>query len=538
MSQSVSLVQRIRRPRATITAAAVVAGGLVTALILAGCGLVNAQPVDTTGNVTFSHPLAIPPQAVSHTNARGEKVFDIAARAGTSGFLAGKATRTQGFVDAAGDAPAGPYLGPTIVANRGDNIRVNVRNQLSEPTTVHWHGMHLPAVMDGGPHQMIAPGDTWSPHFPIDQQAATLWYHPHPHGETEAQVGAGMAGMVILHDESEQALNLPHEYGVDDVPVIVQDKNFDASGQFASDRRGFIGALGDTLLVNGTLGPYLDVTTDVVRLRLLNASPARVYNFQFDDKRAFDLIGTDGGLLSAPAPMSSIRLSPGERAEILLRMQPGQTATLQSVAPDLGGAQALRASNGAADRFDVLQLRAAAQLTSLGAQPSALVPMKPMAASDATVQRTFTLDGFNINNAQMDMTRIDETVVVNTTELWSVTNTTSSPHSFHVHDVQFQVLSAGGEPPAVELSGWKDTIYLTPRTEFRIIMRFTDYTDPDMPYMYHCHLLWHEDRGMMGQFVVVKPGQRAGTPPPIQGRDADHAAGSGPREHEGTEHEH
>ncbi len=172
---------------------------------LAGC--INGSPVDTTGTVEFETPLPIP-ALVEGTD------FSLEAQEGTTEF-AGIPTKTLGY--------NGSYLGPTLVMNRGDDVRVHLQNSLEETTTLHWHGMHLPADMDGGPHQPVEPGQPWDPEWTVDQPAATLWYHPHPHGETERQVGMGLAGMVILRDDAEAALPLPRDYGVDDLPVIVQD---------------------------------------------------------------------------------------------------------------------------------------------------------------------------------------------------------------------------------------------------------------------------------------------------------------------------
>jgi suppressor of ftsI len=518
---------RLRRPRATlITAGLAVVAAASVGVGLAGCGSVfGGGTVNTVGTVTFDTALPIPPLAEPTVNAAGEKVFDLDARTGTTEFLPGTKTPSWGF--------DGAYLGPTIVAERGDRIRMHVTNHLAEETTVHWHGMHLPARMDGGPHQMVSPGEVWEPHWGIDQPAATLWYHPHLHGETERQVQMGMAGMVILKDPLEAALNLPRQYGVDDVPVIVQDKRFDDQGAFTDDVSGFIGAIGDTVLVNGAIGPFLDVTTDVVRLRLLNASPARTYDFGFSDERSFDLIATDGGLLRAPAPLAHIRLSPGERAEVLVRVVPGERVTLRSTPPDLGVDAVNAGMNAGNDTLDVLQLRAAPTLKPLGALPATLAPMERWKTSDAEVTRTFRLDGHEINGRQMEMGRIDERVEVGSLEQWVVSNTMDAPHSFHVHDVQFQIASVAGAAPPPELAGWKDTIYLPPKTEFRLLMRFTDDTDRNVPYMYHCHLLTHEDDGMMGQFVVVKPGQRAGTVP-----EDTTAAGSGSGPRQENDHEH
>jgi FtsP/CotA-like multicopper oxidase with cupredoxin domain len=189
--------------------------------------------------------------------------------------------------------------------------------------------------------------------------------------------------------------------------------------------------------------------------------------------------------------------------------------------------------NAGSDTLDVLQLRASATLTPSAPVPATLAPLERWDAADAAVTRTFRLDGHEINGRKMESGRIDETVTVDTLEQWVVTNTMDLPHSFHVHDVQFQIASIGGSPPPPELAGWKDTVYLPPHTEFRLLMRFADYTDRNAPYMYHCHLLSHEDAGMMGQFVVVKPGQSAGTVP--EDTTAPHG-GSGPRED--TPHDH
>ena len=180
--------------------------------------------------------------------------------------------------------------------------------------------MHLPAAMDGGPHQMIEPGGIWFPSWQVDQPAATLWYHPHLHGETAEHVYRELAGMFLI-DDPDAAPALPRNYGVDELPVIVQDKSFTDDGQL--DERAPLlsptGFLGDTVVVNGTIGPYAEVTTETVRLRLLNASNARIYDFGLvgPDGRPHDfvLVGTDGGLLPAPVPAERVGLSPGERRD-------------------------------------------------------------------------------------------------------------------------------------------------------------------------------------------------------------------------------
>ncbi|MGX5694696.1 multicopper oxidase family protein [Agromyces soli] len=499
---------RLRRPTATIASglAALAAGGLV-ALAFAGCGVVTPGPVSTVGKVDFDRPLAIPPLAESTVDADGVRAFSLEARAGTTEFEPGVPSETWGF--------DGDYLGPTLVAERGERVRVDVSNSLDEPTTVHWHGMHLPAEMDGGPHQVVEPGAHWSPSWAIDQPAATLWYHPHPHGETETHVARGLAGLFLLHDERERALGLPSEYGVDDVPVIVQDTGFSAEGRLEGAQRGYAGGLGDELIVNGTRSPFLEVHDELVRLRLLNASTARSYAFTWSDGRPMRQIASDGGLLEASVDLDRLRLSPGERAEVLLRVEPGERVVLQSrMTPEIAGLVGpVAATNGGDDAFDVLEVRAAATLDLASPVPAVLNEIADFDETQIAADRRFELnDSFEINGRAMDMGRIDEQVTVDTLERWTVVNDTALPHSFHVHDVQFRLASIDGAPPPPELAGWKDTIFVEPGREYVLLMRFEDYADPDTPYMYHCHLLWHEDQGMMGQFAVVEPGPRATMP--------------------------
>lgn len=491
--------------RAGALAAGHAALALTLAFALAGCGAIpgSVTPVDET---EFTNELAIPPLAPSRV-VDGTRVFELTAQEGTTEFRQGVQTETWGF--------NGSYLGPTLRAERGERVAVEFTNELGEPTSVHWHGMHLPAAMDGGPHQEVEPGATWRPTWEIDQPAASLWYHPHPHGVTEEHVYRGLAGMFLLDDDASRAAALPQEYGVDDVPVIVQDKVFDDDGQLElSDDGSEPGTLGGTVLANGTVGAYHEVTTERVRLRLLNGSTARTYQLGFQD-RDMELVATDGGLLDTPVTLEQVRLAPGERAEVVVRLEPGETTRLHSFEADLGGVVVPFAMGGN-DAFDVLELRAADQLTRSPEpawEPSVHAAQDALHEDSAAATRTFELDDRQINGRRMDMGRIDEVVTEGDTEIWEVRSIVPMPHSFHVHDVQFRVLSVDGDAPPPELAGPKDTVYLEPNRTYRLLMRFDDYTDPDVPYMFHCHMLLHEDEGMMGQFVVVGPGQEAGTPP-------------------------
>ncbi|QIS02597.1 multicopper oxidase domain-containing protein [Nocardia brasiliensis] len=488
---------------AMVVLLALAVGGGVTAVYL------NAD-VSTVGRTEFRNELAIPPLAPARLLPDGTREFELDMRSGRTEFRPGQATETWGF--------NGAYLGPTLRARRGEQVAVTVRNHLPEASTVHWHGMHLPAAMDGGPHQMVQAGATWQPRWTIDQPAATLWYHPHPHGATEDHVRRGLAGMFLLDDEFSETLPLPRNYGVDDLPVIVQDVKFrenelDSSHAIFRD----VGFLGDQTMVNGTLAPYRTVCDELVRLRLLNASTARTYTFGFADGRGFSLVATDGGLIEQPLTLDRLPLSPGERAEIVVRMRAGERTVLRSNELDAGLDFWTQRFAGGDDTFDVLELRAADTLRPSPALPATLARPSTPDGSDSVVERRFELNLSGINGKPMAMDRIDFTVTRGTTEIWTVRNNDGMPHNFHIHDVQFRVLRRNDGPPPAALNGPKDTVFLPPNTTVRLAVRFDGPADPAAPYMYHCHLLWHEDLGMMGQFAVVEPGGSAVPPPPHHG---------------------
>lgn len=497
--------------------------GVGGAFVLGGGGLgayYAAARRDTAGKIDFRTALAIPPLAESTTSGAVRR-FSLGIQAGETQLKEGAPTRTWGI--------NGTYLAPTIRARRGERVEVAVHNGLDQETSLHWHGMHLPAAMDGGPHQPVAAGATWTPTWTVDQRAATLWYHPHVHGATADHTYRGLTGLFLVDDpagagaagegaasegpagDSAAALNLPSTYGVDDVPMIVQDRAFDGDNQFAErlPLAGSLGVIGDEILVNGTLGPYFDVTTRLVRLRLLNGSNARLYNFGFSDDRAFALIGTDGGLLAEPWETTRLYLSPGERAEIVVAFEPGETVDLRSYpSPDYGGASGRL--DGFADRLDICRFRAADTLADTTELPAVLGEAPYLADAVVAAERSFVLASDQINGRSMAMDRIDFGVREGTVEVWEVANDNGYIHNFHVHDVQFQVLTVDGAAPPPHLRGWKDTVLVVPGSRYRLAMRFTDHTDPNAPYMYHCHLLQHEDDGMMGQFVVLADGEQVG----------------------------
>ncbi|SHG59071.1 multicopper oxidase family protein [Ornithinibacillus halophilus] len=455
------------------------------------------------GELDFEQPLKIPELLEPTIESDGSKHFSLTMKPGTSEFLPGKTTDTWGV--------NGSYLGPTIRVSRGDEVSFDVENKLGEISTLHWHGMMLPPVMDGGPHQMIEANDTWSPYWEIDQPAATTWYHPHLHGKTAQHVYQGIAGMFIIDDEDSE--KLPSNYGVDDIPLIVQDKLFTSDGQFTMNEDSAYGTLGDEILVNGTYDPYLEVTASQVRFRLLNGSNARAYNFGFTDGRSFQVVGNDAGLLNEPVTLERIMLSPGERAEIVVQFEPGDETILRSYSRGAGIA------NG---NFDILKINAASELTESTPISGQLSTVEPIEVPEDATLREFTLTLKNeINDKLMDMQRIDEVVPAGAKEIWVIHNY-GSEHNFHIHDAAFRVLDVDGNEPEEYERGRKDTVYVPHGATVRLAVEFGNHTDLNYPLMYHCHLLKHEDEGMMGQFLLVEPGTDSEVPMTLPESDMHH----------------
>ncbi|GAA4603623.1 FtsP/CotA-like multicopper oxidase with cupredoxin domain [Actinoplanes octamycinicus] len=444
-----------------------------------------------TGKPTFSHRLRIPDQAPATTGPDGARQFALTLQTGRSEILPGRSTATWGI--------NGLHLGPVVRVRRGDRVRIAVTNRLPEASTLHWHGLYLPARMDGGPHQMIEPGATWTPEWTVDQPATTSWFHPHPHGRTAMHVYRGVAGLFLVDDPAGPPL--PSRYGVDDIPLIVQDKAFDGDGEFTTGGfGGTFGMLGDTVLVNGTAGARFEATTSLVRFRLLNASNARVYRAGFADGRSFRVVATDSGPLARPVTTDRVKISPGERAEIVVAFVPGETVVMDS-----RGEPARQANDIEEEDFDLLTVVAAGRLAPSPAIPAALGGGPPPVVPPGARVRRFSLSGSEINGRDMDLARIDEVVPAGAHEIWEIDNTTYA-HNFHVHDVTFRILDINGAPPPEYQAGPKDTVFIPKKARVRLSISFGKYTDATMPYMYHCHILRHEDRGMMGQFVVVAPG--------------------------------
>ena len=449
------------------------------------------------------NPLIIP-DTISGTT------FNLALRDTFKQFLTGNQTITAGI--------NGNFWGPTLIFRKGDTVHINVRSYMNDSTTLHWHGMHLPAVMDGGPHQIIPPGTLWQPYWLVKNQAATYWYHPHLHTMSEQQMTMGLGGFIIVRDSAEGALALPRTYGVDDIPLALTSRSFDASNAFVYVNRHY----GDTCLVNGTLHPQVTLPKQFVRLRLLNAENERAYNLGFSDNRNFYIIGNDGGLLNAPVTANRIKIGVGERAEImvdlgsdavgstleLMAYNAGQEFGFGGGEPNTTGAFGSLLNNR---NFNVLHIIVGATTSSpVTAVPAALATNTYLTAADATVNRTLLVtDGtpggapFQFDHTIFNFTTINKTVNLGATEKWTVINNNVFGHAFHIHDVEFKIVSRSSHPVGAYESGWKDTYYLQVNDTVSFVARFDDYADAIHPFMYHCHFAPHEDGGMMQQFVVV-----------------------------------
>lgn len=463
--------------------------------------------------VTGSAALKVPAAQMGEL-VDGQRVYHVTEARGTTTFLPGLQTLTAGY--------NGTFLGPTLVMTKEESIAINVTNALTEVSTTHWHGLHLPGQMDGGPHQVIEPGETWQPNFTIRNEASTAWYHPHPHGGMETmadesasttgnQVYAGLAGMIIVRDSASAALGLPQTYGVDEFPVVVQDRNFNADGSFRpypeiQDRDLH---KGDYFLINGTLAGTLDVPAQMVRLHLLNGSNARFYNFGFSDNRSFYQIASDNGLLNQRVVRNRVVLGPGERAEIVVDLSDaqGQTLHFSEYSSEFGPTDVAITSLDDYDQanYILFSLQVGAPTSNaVTTIPNTLNHIERLDPSAIPLARTLTLNiPPSIDGTTFKMDVVNITSTLGTKEVWSIVNLSEEAHPFHIHDSPFQIVSRNGAPPAEYEQGWKDTTIIHSLETVVLIKDFSGYADPQGPFMYHCHILDHEDKGMMGQFIIV-----------------------------------
>ena len=413
------------------------------------------------------------------------------------------------------------FWGPTLIMNKGDWVQVNLVNNLPDTTTTHWHGFHIPAIMDGGPHQTIPAGTTWSPSFKVDNNAGLYWYHPHLHEATQTQLARGAGGLIIIRDPIESALNLPRTYGVDDIPLALTSRRW-AANQLVTTGSEY----GDYMVVNGVVSPQVTLPKQYVRLRILNAEMERSYNLGFSDGRTFYQIATDGGLINAPVSLTRLVLAVGERCEILVDLSgdtEGSTFNLQAFnsgqSNDFPGGEPATAGQFGSllnnTTFTILKINVGAQTANpVLTRPATLTTNTFYTAGQVTNTRALTLTNgfpgtglpFSFNNLVFSPSVINQSINLNAIEQWNLTNTSGFSHAFHIHDIQFKIVSrTGGNNAGVKAyeDGWKDTLWIGQNQVVSFIAKFDGFASNTNPFMYHCHFPSHEDGGMMGQFTVV-----------------------------------
>jgi FtsP/CotA-like multicopper oxidase with cupredoxin domain len=473
-----------------------VGGGTALAGVTSALSLISLSGGGTAAAATATTALTIPP-LLSPTTTDGVDVYALNMQTGTHEVVSGVTSSSAGF--------NGSYLGPTIKVSNGDSVRMDVTNNLGAQTTVHWHGAHVPAKVDGGPQVAFASGETWSPAFTINQEAATLWYHPHALGTTAKQVSQGLAGMLIVDDDSDASAALPSEYGVDDIPIILQCLASSAAGDVKYDVAGYrTSGLVFPVLVNGVNADSTTFTFAAtkrrIRLRFLNASLSDIITIQRSDGATLTQVATEQGYLTSATEVSTIRLVAGSRAEVVI--DAADAPTIQAVITTgwiAGGSGTYpilsitdNSSDTPADLPDTLNTITRYDTSSFTARTITL------GQSGATM----LINGVaGTTEAAMEANMIMTTVGAK--EIWTIKNSTQLEHSFHLHDVPFQVISINGTAASGVDLGWKDTVEVIGTGTVVIAMEFTDYADDTYMYMLHCHLAQHEDEGMMAGLMVT-----------------------------------
>ncbi len=391
----------------------------------------------------------------------------------------------------------GSIPGPTLEVHEGDRVIIHFHNGLPEPTTVHWHGLNLPANADGSPYDPVAPGAGHDYVFTVGRgTAGTYWYHPHPDGRSGYQIAKGLFGAIIIRAADDPLAGIPERL------LILSDNRFRPDGSLdlpdPDSPQGQIdmenGREGDVLFVNGRVMPTLPIRSGAVqRWRVINASAARVYRLTLAGQTLMH-VGDDGGLFEQPAEVHEILVANSERVELLVRGagQPGSRTTLQDLPYDRYVPQTRPADWN--QTRDVLTLAYAPDPPLAPAVvPATLRVIPVLDTTQVVARRVVVMSQGLINGMAMDMNRIDFHAQLGTTEIWEIENVVGMDHPFHLHGFHFQVLDRNGVP--VTRRSWKDTVNVPRHETVRVIVRFDGYPGK---WMFHCHILDHEDQGMMG----------------------------------------
>ena len=429
----------------------------------------------------------------------------------------------------------GSVPGPTLELRSGEESLVEWANELPQQhflpidyrlhgakgnpevrIVTHLHGGIVPSDSDGYPEDWYVPGKSLTYHYPIVQEPAMLWYHDHAMGINRLNIYAGLFGAAIVRDKVEDALGLPD--GKYEIPLMIFDRMLTPEGQLYYPVSGkpnepWIPELfGDAMLVNGKVFPYLEVEPRKYRFRVLNASNARFYHLSFANGLEFYQIGTDQGLLPAPLKLKKIALAPAERVDLVVDFSDcrGEQIVLKDV------------------EYKVMQFRVSRdKVSDSSTVPSQLRPVPKIAESEAVKTRLLTLDEYFtlkgetvllLLNGSYWHEPISENPVQNSTEIWTFINPTDDTHPIHLHTVRFQILDRQNyepmtyqmkkefrflgprTPPEPYEAGWKDTAMAHSKMVTRIIVPFKSYPGR---YVWHCHILEHEDNEMMRPYEVI-----------------------------------
>jgi FtsP/CotA-like multicopper oxidase with cupredoxin domain len=392
--------------------------------------------------------------------------------------------------------------GPTIRAEKGDKLVIRVMNNLPEMTVIHWHGIQLPAEMDGtdSVQTPIAPGEEFEYSF-IVPDAGTFWYHAHQ--DETVQMERGVYGSLIVTDANDPIVDDEKIFVIDDMKLTA--RNEFKTGNFISrwvERHD--GREGNTLLINGKENPVITMNAgQTERWRFINASSARYFRLFLGGKN-FDIISTDGGLIEKPFRATELMLVPGERADILVGpFTEGDSFAIESLPYN-------RMTMVKSGRKRFGEALVTKSKTSVFSSPTQMRSIEPLASQGATPNRNIRFSvgpslthgiDFLVNG---ETHATDEPVKVGELQVWEISNTSLMDHPFHLHGFFFQVLEINGKAPA--FLSWKDTVNLPPRSKVKIA-----WMPDDRPgsWMYHCHILEHHEAGMMGHFQVVRPGSAA-----------------------------
>ncbi|MFA0789030.1 multicopper oxidase CueO [Microbulbifer echini] len=498
----------------------------------------RAQSIGAGGSIARPQ-LPIPPELKADNAGK----ISLMVKSGQQTFLPGKTTPTYGF--------NGPFLGPALRLRKGETVIANVHNQLTQNVTAHWHGLIVPGHADGGPYMPIKPGQTWTVKLPIIQPAATLWFHPHLYPTTAELVLKGLAGLIIIDDENSDALPLPKRWGVDDIPVIIQDRRFNQDGSFFhrfNEITVAAGYCGDCLLTNGVINPVVKPPKGWLRFRILDGSNGRNYRISTRDQRVLYVIATDGGFLPEPVPVKALPIAAGERYEVMVDARDGKPFDFITL-PVPQPVMRLPPFDGPVNFLSVVPNNTEGQ----GTLPEELVPLPeiPETLPPISQRLIMQMNRRKIADKLIDATGLEKMVDTGKTDpvvvdrvLKLITEGPAMPlkarltangingvsfsftepgfkapiskylrwhisegndamlHPVHIHGCQFRLLKLNGAMPPAYMRGWKDTVPISNAGDAEIYVRFPLEAMPDMPYMVHCHVLEHEDSGMMTEFSV------------------------------------